>query len=255
MRTALSRARHALHRGGVAGVVAGAARQSRRYRQAIVARRAVRSAVGEVASCDDAFDFAYHFYVAGLHIRPAQIKSEITAFCELVRAEAPRGVLEVGTDLGGTLLLLCIASAPDARLASIDLPLRGAPTETGHIGYHESRKLVYRAFARDDQRVFPLHADAHNLGTVALVQRRLQRPLDVLFIDADKSYEGVSSHFSMYSPLVRPGGLVAFHDIWPGAYAGEVPDFWREISAGREKLEFVDSESQSAFGIGVLRMP
>jgi predicted O-methyltransferase YrrM len=255
MRTAFARARFALRRGGAGALLAGAARQSQRYRQAFVARRAVRSAVGGLASCEDAFDFAYHFYVAGLHIRPAQIKNEITAFCELVRAETPRAVLEIGTDLGGTLLLLCFASAPDARVASIDLPLRGVPTETGHIGYHESRKLVYRAFARDGQRVFPLHADAHDPRTVALVHRRLERPLDVLFIDADKSYDGVSAHFSMYSPLVRPGGLVAFHDIWPGAYAGAVPDFWRTISAGRETLEFVASKDQSAFGIGVLRLP
>jgi predicted O-methyltransferase YrrM len=255
MRTALSRTRHALRELGVAGVASGAKRYAHRYRQAVVARRAVRAAVGGLTSCHDAFDFAYHFDVGGLRIRPAQIKSEIAGFCDIIRAESPRGVLEIGTDLGGTLLLLCIASAPDARLASIDLPLRGAPTEVGHFGYHESRKLVYRAFARDGQRVFPLHADAHDPGTVELVQRRLQRPVDVLFIDADKSYGGVSAHFSMYSPLVRPGGFVAFHDIWPGPYAGDVPDFWRNIREGRETTELVASEDQSAFGIGVLRLP
>jgi cephalosporin hydroxylase len=37
--------------------------------------------------------------------------------------------------------------------------------------------------------------------------------IDFLFIDGDHSYEGVSSDFQMYSPLVRSGGLVGFHDL------------------------------------------
>ena len=39
------------------------------------------------------------------------------------------------------------------------------------------------------------------------------RPLDVLFIDGDHSYDGVASDFAAYGPLVRQGGLIGFHDI------------------------------------------
>jgi predicted O-methyltransferase YrrM len=39
--------------------------------------------------------------------------------------------------------------------------------------------------------------------------------VDFLFIDADHSYEGVKKDFEMYSPLVRKGGIIAFHDIIP----------------------------------------
>jgi len=38
-------------------------------------------------------------------------------------------------------------------------------------------------------------------------------PLDFLFIDGDHTYEGVKRDFEMYSPLVRNGGIIAFHDI------------------------------------------
>jgi predicted O-methyltransferase YrrM len=44
------------------------------------------------------------------------------------------------------------------------------------------------------------------------------RKVDFLFIDADHSYEGVKKDFEMYSPLVRKGGIIAFHDIIPDYY-------------------------------------
>jgi len=34
----------------------------------------------------------------------------------------------------------------------------------------------------------------------------------IVFIDADHSYEGVKNDFELWSPRVRPNGLVAFHD-------------------------------------------
>jgi predicted O-methyltransferase YrrM len=37
--------------------------------------------------------------------------------------------------------------------------------------------------------------------------------LDLLFIDGDHSYEGALRDYQNYSPLVKKGGLIAFHDI------------------------------------------
>jgi len=36
--------------------------------------------------------------------------------------------------------------------------------------------------------------------------------IDFLFIDADHSYEGVFSDWSLYSPLLKSGSIVIFHD-------------------------------------------
>jgi len=51
--------------------------------------------------------------------------------------------------------------------------------------------------------------------------------LNFLFIDGDHTYEGVRKNFEMYSPLVRRGGIVAFHDIVPRPpeNVGGVPRF------------------------------
>jgi predicted O-methyltransferase YrrM len=85
--------------------------------------------------------------------------------------------------------------------------------------------------------------------------------LDFFFIDGDHTYEGVKADFEMYSPLVRSGGLIAFHDInvlnGVGA-GGSIPEsplgvnrFWNEIKIQFEHFEFV--ENPRSFGIGVLR--
>jgi predicted O-methyltransferase YrrM len=89
--------------------------------------------------------------------------------------------------------------------------------------------------------------------------------LDFLFIDGDHSLAGVKSDFEMYSPLVRPGGFVAFHDIVPdyqmrygtftGTSVGEVPLFWAELKrlhAGTQDL--IESPDQDGYGIGVLQI-
>lgn len=41
------------------------------------------------------------------------------------------------------------------------------------------------------------------------------RPIDLLFIDGDHSYEGVKADWNAFAPHVRPFGFVAFHDtLW-----------------------------------------
>jgi predicted O-methyltransferase YrrM len=41
------------------------------------------------------------------------------------------------------------------------------------------------------------------------------RPIDMIFIDGDHSYEGVKTDWDLFVPFVRPSGVVIFHDtIW-----------------------------------------
>lgn len=49
-------------------------------------------------------------------------------------------------------------------------------------------------------------------GNSSSVGRTFGRPIDLLHLDADHSYEGVSQDFENWQPWVRPGGRVLFHD-------------------------------------------
>ena len=44
------------------------------------------------------------------------------------------------------------------------------------------------------------------------------KPIRLLFIDEDHSYDASKKDFENWSPHMVPGGLIAFHDIegWPG---------------------------------------
>ncbi|MCX8006172.1 MAG: class I SAM-dependent methyltransferase [Burkholderiaceae bacterium] len=37
--------------------------------------------------------------------------------------------------------------------------------------------------------------------------------IDLLFVDGDHSFEGVSRDWENFSPLLKPGAWVAFHDV------------------------------------------
>jgi predicted O-methyltransferase YrrM len=228
--------------------------------------RSLRQATESVSTIDDAVGVTADWSFLGAEIAPWQMRSEIRALVERVAAEAPRTVLEIGTSNGGSLYLLARAAAPDALLISVDLP-RGPFGG----GYPRWRAPLYRSFAGPQQEIRLLRGDSHSEGMFDEVRRVLgERPVDFLFIDGDHSYDGVKTDFERYTRLVRPGGLVALHDIVPQNAApraregasegdefdpGEVAAFWQEIRDQHDSTELVEDWSQGCFGIGLIRKP
>jgi predicted O-methyltransferase YrrM len=195
------------------------------------------------------FAEAYAFAEADLGI--LQNREEIQWLFELVRAARPRVVLEIGLDLGGTFFLWSRAAASDAHLIAIDA------RETGRFGDWSPFHLVGKSFAVDSQRVsLMMGADSHSEATRERVATLLGgRPVDFLFIDGDHSRDGVWQDFNMYSPLVTPGGLIAFHDISPNPAESTqgVARFWREFTSKYETEERVLGHDQG-YGIGIYRV-
>ncbi len=166
------------------------------------------------------------------------------------RSSRPRVVLEIGTAGGGTLFLFTRVADTEAKIISIDLP--GGPFGGG---YPKWKTSLYKSFARRGQRIYLLRRDSHDPRTLEGVKKILGgEKVDFLFIDGDHTYEGVKKDFEMYSPLVRRGGIIAFHDIVPGLpeNVGSVPEFWNQIKAKHKHLEIVEDCNQGGFGIGVL---
>jgi predicted O-methyltransferase YrrM len=176
---------------------------------------------------------------------------ELARLIGLVRAVRPRAVVEIGSFKGGTLSAWCKVAAPDAILVSVDLPAEyGTPSTPDEL----------RSLARDRQRVEVVRADSHADETRAEVEAALgDRAVDFLMIDGDHTYEGVRRDFELYAPLVRDGGVIAFHDVLPHPKVPgvEVPRLWEELRSDFEHEEFVEPGSDAGFdrwgGIGVLR--
>ena len=56
------------------------------------------------------------------------------------------------------------------------------------------------------------------------------------------------------SDWLRPGGIVALHDIHPHSrgWGGDVPVFWREVRDRFRHRELVADSRQDGYGIGVV---
>ncbi len=187
---------------------------------------------------------------------PAQHPGEFGGLLRLVRERAPHVLLEIGTNYGGTTYLLSRYAPPDASLTTCDIECKVNPLQLERVG-------------RRGQRIQFLQVDSHSESGAQAIRASVPTGVDFLFVDGDHSYEGVRQDFLALADLLRPGGLLVFHDIVEdyrtrfriatNAYVGGVPRFWREL---RDVLprsfaprELVDDRDQDGLGIGVLMCP
>jgi predicted O-methyltransferase YrrM len=215
---------------------------------------------GRPATLEEALDFC-----VDRPILMAQVRSEIIELGKILQASPPSRSLEIGTNYGGTLLMLCTLSPPGARIISVDLP-RGR-----FGGGYPLRKIpLFRRFPRSGQRLHLIRGDSHAAETKQRVLCILSgEPLDYLFLDGDHTYDGARQDFEMYAPLVRSGGIIVFHDIVvhrPETQC-EVIKFWSEIKQHYRHREIfegrnlaappiaITGESMETSGLGVLFVP
>lgn len=187
-------------------------------------------------------------------------KQKLAEFAPLVATVAsrrPTSVVEIGSLQGGTLFAWCQAAAPTATLVSIDLP-GGAFGG----GYQEDRSVVLRGYAQRGQALHLLRMDSHAPATLQTVGDVLDgRQVEFLMVDGDHTYDGVRRDFELYSPLMAPGGLIAFHDVLPhpGDPQCEVDRLWDELKRDFEHCELLDARNVAWRGqwggIGLLTWP
>ena len=165
---------------------------------------------------------------------------ELARLLGIVHDLSPRTILEIGGMAGGTAWAFQQVTA-GAVIVTVD-----SFVLTGRMEYAGAHVLI--------------NADSHDAGTLQRV--RIGAPLvDFLFIDGDHSYEGAKQDFWMYGPLVRPGGIIAFHDVSVEQPARvrrihDVIPLWNQLRAiYRHEEIFVPDPTDPAKdygGIGVL---
>ena len=192
-------------------------------------------------------------YCVDRPILMGQVRSEILQLARILVATTPKRSLEIGTNYGGTLFLLCSLSPPGAKIISVDLP-------SGRFGggYPRRKAPLFRRFVRGDKELHLLRADSHSPETKDRVMQILHgEQLDYIFIDADHTYDGVQRDFEMYSPLVRSGGIVVFHDIVTHKRETEcqVEKFWNEIKHHYRHREIIEEMKDGSLPIAVTRAP
>jgi predicted O-methyltransferase YrrM len=151
----------------------------------------------------------------------------------------PRIVVEIGCDAGGTLWAWTRIAQ---RVIGVDLP---------QSSFSSGRTL-------DSHGATMILGNSHDVQTWDRLVTELNGEwIDLLFIDGDHTYEGARLDWEMYSPLVAPGGIVAFHDVCKHHESLNVgvPQVWEEVNRANGKTgeEIVIGDATWG-GIGWLRM-
>lgn len=130
------------------------------------------------------------------------------------------------------------------------------------FGIEKDEKSIDAGLWIKDRSIY-LVEESHKTETLDKVKGMLNgKQIDFLYIDGDHTYDGVKRDYEMYSPLVRHGGIIGFHDICLASnewrIAGvDVNRFWAyELIAktGSKYLEFWDQQNKGT-GTGLFYKP
>ena len=182
----------------------------------------------------------------------SQIPEEFDELLKFYKSLKPKNVLEIGSLLGWTLKRFIKNSEPGTNVISIDLPVRDFVGPMDHrVDQQEYGHLIlWKRWAKEQNvNLFVIPDSSMDNSTLEKI-KCITPELDFLFIDGNHMYEAIKSDFNMYSQLVRPGGIIAFHDIAVNEEGGGYR-FWNEIKHNYKHKEILKSP-EGKMGIGVL---
>lgn len=165
--------------------------------------------------------------VGGIFLQqnPSEI-TDLVLFLASHFAGNPIAYLEVGSAAGGTCFVF-------NKYLNIQ---KNVIIDINQHPKHHHRKTVLKDVPRVEHVGNSLYADSVYFA-------RENGPYDLMFIDAGHSYEEVKHDIANYSPLLRSGGTLIFHDM---VACPEVKRAVDELITGRWNLTF---ESNVQFGL------
>lgn len=173
-----------------------------------------------------------------------QVRKEVEWFCSEWAPELiVKNFMEIGTNNGGFLHLLCELSAAGGKRVSLDLP--NGPYSTGNVDVKKRNDL------------FPSVKFIEGSSFDKEIEKKVKKALggvklDFLVIDGDHRFPDLDHQ--IYGALVRPGGWIMFHDIADtDAHRAQrvmVPFYWRALKGFKIEMNAGDKFG----GIGLLRV-
>ena len=181
--------------------------------------------------------------IAFMMFNIVQNREEITWLAEEVKKIEPKNILEIGTERGGSMYVWDKIAYRGKRI-SVDMCDRHTKL---------FRELAFKKVGTFDNIKF-IEGDSHSKEIFDKVVKELGgAKVDYMFLDGDHSYEGVKQDFEMYSPLVRDGGLIGFHDVIESDENKRtntlVYKFWQELPECKRREKIVGGKD--IFGVGL----
>lgn len=181
-----------------------------------------------------------------------QDEGELSRLRDMVKHIKPLRILEIGSLFGGTLWYW-MQDAPGSVIVSVDTGVQSLDYRHEQIEF--ARETLWPIWARSNcVELYQVRHDSTNRTTINEVNHHA--PFDFIFIDGGHSYEVAKADFENYWPMLRPGGIIAMHDI---AYPDDnpigygVPLVWREVRQRGNWNEIIrDENPEGIWGIGVV---
>ena len=161
-------------------------------------------------------DLAFLFSSNQLNHGVASLQIDEAALLYRLGRHATTGpVVEIGRFKGGSTLIFASAMRELVELWSYDFHVALRPDMPGEQLDAELRAALERYGLA--HKVHLLVADSRTADAPA-------RPIEVLFIDGDHSYEGAKADFERWGAFVAYGGHLLFHDaVDTGGYGNVYP--------------------------------
>jgi predicted O-methyltransferase YrrM len=154
-------------------------------------------------------------------------KEDLKILLPIISAISPKVIIDIGTLHGGSVTLWKNTFNPDI-LITIDIE---------KLAELQGCDYLYGLPSQDPKVV------------ARVVDILDSRKIDFLFIDGSHLYKDIKLDFELYSPFVREGGIIMFHDILYRYSEGDVPTFWKEIKRHYNYIEIAQNNDTTGIGI------
>lgn len=170
------------------------------------------------------------------HAQPHMLSGHVQGrFLSLISTIlAPKYVLEIGTFTGYSALCLAEGLLPGGELHTIELRPDDAAFSQANFDKSERRNQIH------------LHT-----GDARTVLPELDRPWDLVFIDADKT--GYIGYYEMVVPQLRPGGLILADNVFFHGQVLEEPVSGKNAKAIQAFNEHVQQDPRTEQVLVTLR--
>jgi predicted O-methyltransferase YrrM len=145
-------------------------------------------------------------------------KVDLMFVCAIAKHRRASSIFEFGTYIGRTAYHLTFSS-PNAHVTTLNLP----PAEDPRYG-----RYIGRMFKGTDRERFitQIFEDSRKFDTTPL-----RNSFDFVFVDGDHAYELVKNDTRKAFELLKPGGIIIWHDFAPKSEG--VVQFFQKFTASR----------------------
>lgn len=182
-------------------------------------------------------------------VKVLQNEWEFNRLLSIYKSLKPKNIIEIGSYEGGTIWHWITFNDEVQKIISIDYPVYADKEEEKQIW---NARANWNDWASDNESIiqclpiFGLSTDKYIIEEV--YNCFPYKNVDMLFIDDGHDYETVKSDFDNYSPLVKQGGMIVFHDVQG---LEDVRRFWNEIKQQHPYVEIVENTAVG-WGIGII---